>query len=873
MNLTQLKQGLEKMFSQKAQRIVFWYDAEKSFIEEFESMCPNGIKAVNMANQSALGMKLKLELEDTEGKYLLYFPSPEPEIYNDWLLDIKLYSQCFYADRLSIIFDELGLHNQNLREHLKERPQFLASKARVSSLKRFVNPDFDAQKLDLAMMAVLVKANGSNLLDILFALADDALSEDCGLEPNPPLLKALVKYDLVPALLTTLNSEVGYPVSAKELSGEDGFNLGQFFVRLLVTGYCESIGSVPVWAQDLVMTSADSRASAIFITSRWRASESHYHLFDAVSAWVSETLNIKDKINNLDIDQLSEIATFEIVEQKIIIELTSSIPKTKDKDLANLRDVISLRLDGYWASNRKNDTKRHKYCTIYKALLAAIDLFSLRQSYADGFNFQSFDDFYKTYANDIYRFDMAYRHYSEASQRAHVDIIKSLDDEVENCYVTWYVDNLAKNWGDLLESENKLNLWKVSGIPNQQNFYKLQIGPLQSMKPKRRIAVIISDAFRYEAAVELCDRINVKRYSKASLSSQLGVVPSYTTLGMASLLPHKSLEYRDTVSDDVFVDGQSSKGTLSRNKILSKVNGLAVTAETVKSWSRDEGRDALKECDLMYVYHNVVDARGDNSSTESETFLAVEQAIEELTELTRKIMLHFNTSTILITADHGFLFNCRKPDEADRTSSTQKPVDTIKSKKRYVIGQNLPDTNDAWKGSTHITAGTDSDTDFWIPKGANRFHFVGGSRFIHGGAMPQEIVVPIITVKQLRGEKAQQRTKRKVEVISPRPTIKIVNKTQTIDLMQTEAVSDQIIPISLSVSIHDGPNKVSSEESITFDSRTDAMSERVKQVTLSLSGNEFDRNKDYSLVLKDKDLNVELVRYKVTIDLMYVDDF
>jgi hypothetical protein len=36
---------------------------------------------------------------------------------------------------------------------------------------------------------------------------------------------------------------------------------------------------------------------------------------------------------------------------------------------------------------------------------------------------------------------------------------------------------------------------------------------------------------------------------------------------------------------------------------------------------------------------------------------------------------------------------------------------------------------------------------FWIPKGANRFHFVGGSRFVHGGIMPQEIVVPVLTVK------------------------------------------------------------------------------------------------------------------------------
>jgi hypothetical protein len=40
-----------------------------------------------------------------------------------------------------------------------------------------------------------------------------------------------------------------------------------------------------------------------------------------------------------------------------------------------------------------------------------------------------------------------------------------------------------------------------------------------------------------------------------------------------------------------------------------------------------------------------------------------------------------------------------------------------------------------------------------------------------------------------------------------------------------------------------------------------------------MSGTDFDRKKDYFLVLKDKDLNIEMQRYKVTIDLAFTDDF
>ena len=139
--------------------------------------------------------------------------------------------------------------------------------------------------------------------------------------------------------------------------------------------------------------------------------------------------------------------------------------------------------------------------------------------------------------------------------------------------------------------------------------------------------------------------------------------------------------------------------------------------------------------------------------------------------------------------------------------------------------------------------------------------------------MPQEIVVPVLTIKQLRGEKAEKRTKRKVGVISTKSNLKMVNNIQKFDLMQTEAVSDFVVPVTVSVAIYDGDSKISSEEVATFDSATDSVAERVKQVRLSLSGTDFDRKKDYFLVLRDKDLNTEIERYKVTIDLAFTDDF
>ena len=873
MDTQQLTQGLKQALFVENHRIVFWYDADQSFAEELPLLDLPNVHVLNMKDESTFGLKLKLELEDTQGKYLLYFPCAEPEADDDWLLDIKLYSRSFYADKVSLIFNELGLQQQSLREHLAKRERFLSSKARLTALKRLIQPDADDEALDLAMITVVISASACDIATLLCTLADDAVRDDLGLETNPAVIDELYKYELMPALLQALRAEVGYPASEDELRGDKRFSFGHFLIRLLVTGFCESISEIPCWAATIAIPSANARATCRALLSRWRDSSRFYKTYDVVSGWVGEALRIEQKIGEITVETLANVATFEAVERQIIVDLTRAIPQADPRDLAVFSRIISERLDNYWASRHKDDDIRRKYRLLYTALSAAIDLFTLRHSHAAGFHYASTEALYKAYESELYRFDTAYRHYFAASHRAHVEIIKKLDEAVEQCYAYWYLDQLGRCWGDRLEAEQRLDHWKIPSVPNQHSFFDHWVKPLQDRHRNKRLVVIISDAFRYEAAVELRERINEKRYSEATLSSQLGVLPSYTTLGMASLLPHKTLEYREGANDDVFVDGLSSKGTAARNKILAAHGGMAVTAEQVKAWSRDEGREALKDQQLVYVYHNVVDARGDSASTESETFNAVEHAIEELTELTRKILMHFNTSTVLITADHGFLFQHSKLEAADRTSLAEKPENVIKSKKRYVLGHKLPAAKDAWCGSTKQTAGTLSDTQFWIPKGANRFHFIGGARFVHGGAMPQEIVVPVLTVNQLRGEKAEKRTKRKVGVISPKSALKMVTNIQRFDLIQTETVSEQVLPITVAVAIYEADVAVSSEEIVTFDCSTDVMSERLKQVRLSLSGSNFDRHKDYFLIIRDKDLNTELERYRVTIDLAFTDDF
>lgn len=163
--------------------------------------------------------------------------------------------------------------------------------------------------------------------------------------------------------------------------------------------------------------------------------------------------------------------------------------------------------------------------------------------------------------------------------------------------------------------------------------------------------------------------------------------------------------------------------------------------------------------------------------------------------------------------------------------------------------------------------------EFWLPKGMNRFHFVGGAKFFHGGAMLQEIVVPVITIRELWGKALQKSEISKVGVSLLGAHKKVVTNIHRFEFIQTDAVSERVRPRSLLISLRDGNDIISSEETVTFDSSSSSMDERKKSVRLMLKSREYDSKKEYALVLRDPETDIEYERIPVTIDLAFINDF
>ncbi|MDP2901967.1 MAG: BREX-1 system phosphatase PglZ type A [Methylovulum sp.] len=865
METSQLQQGIEAKFATGFPhecRLVFWYDPEQSFQEVLKSLVIPEVTVLDMAGRSLFETKKSIELDEPKRRFLLYFPYAEPEPDKDWFLDIRLYSEQFYADASAMLLNELGLQQLALRTHIHTRQEFFANKQRLTALKRFITEREDERSLDRKMLAVLVKADSASLTDILLSLLKEY---SVGLDTDKqPLLDAVTKFNLLDALW--LNLAEAYRYEATEPSVPD------FALKLFCTELWSQLeGSERDWLLNNVLKSSSGRATALAFMASWRDSRRYAQDHDAIAQHLGQKLEVADKCALYHPQQLVECMSFEAIEQVIIRGVVRDLVDTaKALDRAQFETLLSRRLVGHWCLSRK------EYTAIYEALRNAELLLHLRQRFVDGFHYESSKLMYDAYVTKLYQFDQAYRLFNEHVQtlvNIGAEILRQLDEAVENLYSNWYLYELGIAWDRHLDNEQRLEHWQLPRITPQYKFYEALVRPRLAAKEIKRIFVIISDAMRYEIAEELTGIINAEKRFKAKLSSQLGVLPSYTQLGMAALLPHKTLEYQ-AGSGIVLVDGQSTAGLDNRNAILEKVNGLAVSAKALMDWSNQEGRDNIRDSQVVYIYHDTIDFICDKQGGEDRTPLVCRTAIEELTHLIGRIINRLNASQVLLTADHGFLFQQQALNKPDKTDLAIKPSGAIEAKKRYIVGEHLPTDDAYWKGNIADTAGAAGNTQFMIPKGVQRFHFVGGAKFVHGGAMLQEICIPVVSIKALKKAQATKHEKQQVGVVVSRLPIKLVNNIDKIRFIQTDPVGESFISRQLRVYIVDAEGKLlSSTETLNFDSSSPVMDERTREARLKLIGSQFDRHAAYTLVLEACDTQTRYQQYAVTIDLAIQDDF
>lgn len=870
MDTKQIEQTLGRIFHEEDARVVFWNDPDREFENEVPFLDLGGVNLLRLDQMGQLEAKITLEKGDPIGKYLLYSPAEEPEYDDDWLLDIRIYSRSFRADRASIIHEELGLAQQSMREHINIRRKFFDNKERLAKLKGLVSPNDDELTLDRKMMAVVCRADQPELFHLLRTIYHQLAEEGADLETPPAAWEQIEKFDLDTPFWELVEARFGYR--------EENPSLRNLLIRMMLSEFDHDLRQdLPPSFSHLLLAKSGT-ANAIICLGQWRDSSSTASSYDVLSEEIARGLDMAAVISGAELEALEDTVTFLAAEKHIASALRDRIQGTADTIAANaIRTLVRRRQDLHWASAKvagSDTVPRKAIYGAYAAMEAGADLFALRNKYREEFPFAEADDLYELYVGELFRFDQLYRHFCEHADLAESEgwnLLKSLREDIEAVYRNWYLTRLGVDWGKCLGA-GLLKTWQIRNVVNQHKFFDRQVRPRLEESDRFRAFVIISDAFRFEAAEELLRLLNGEERVEAELATQLGVLPSYTALGMASLLPGNDLAFTD--SGDVTVDGKPTAGIEARNAILAGESGIAVKAEELLALKKDAGRELVSGKRVVYVYHNVVDAIGDSASTEDHTFEGVRKAIRELASLVKYIFNHLNGNHVIITADHGFLFTETPPSETDKSKLKDKPSGTVLAKKRYLLGKSLGEYDDAWHGHTKETAGAAGNMEFWIPKGANRFHFTGGARFIHGGAMPQEIVVPILTARHRKDKGNREKTKSKLVSVSVLGTKhRITTQRHRFQLLQLEQVSDRVKPVTLKIAVYQGDEAVTEVETVTFDSPSENMNDRQKDIYLVLQNRMYNKHTPYRLVLRDADTGIEQHSVDVIIDRAIADDF
>lgn len=838
------KTEIENIFAKadSQRKVIFWYDAPKNFKEDIENDTFANCKVL-ICNQNEFEIKKTIEHDDTSSNFLVYVPNERPADTENWLLDILMYSEEYYADTVALTMRRLGITNTDLRKVIENHVKFFDSEARTKKLNTYVavNNETTSNELRVAMMAVLTKAQANNIESVLKELVfeDDDHSK----------YKDLVKFRFEDAFWNAVCDLYNYDGDLK---------IETLIKKFMFTAFIEQT----VGQNKDASNPFDKMASFYnqFLITGKGVNDAKFFIggiktddrYEGLQGSLSLDLKIEGLISTKDIAAIQFADIFECLDIEIISKIAGSLA-SGSLEYDAFERVIMNRCNSMWYEKHKEE---------YGVLLATVRfLRCLDKPISKGLDV---NEYINKYTTEYYKIDTEYRRAVTCYRNLENpgEAFEALMDVVENSYQIKFLDVLGPEYSKALSAQAG---WDFVGSDMSEDFYKLI-----QRNPTKKMFIIISDALRYEIGQEIYERIKINKVLKggAEISHMVSPLPSITSFGMASLLPHKTISYENK---QVLVDGMPTNGLSQRDAILKARNTsyAAISYENINGFTQKELRAYVADKTVIYIYHDVMDNAGEHN--ESKVFDVAETCITEIVNLVKKLYNNLQISNFYITADHGFIYRRNEVMESNKYSNIVS-LGAIETSKRYLItddsSMQVPYTTE-----TKITRVSNGQYKVIAPWGYDLFKTQGnGIQYVHGGTSLQETIVPLIHVSELRS-RVDVQVARPVSVMLKSITRKITNRSFTLEFEQMEKVEENKHAITCETYIvDDSGEKVSNEYKFVANSSSDDLETRVTKIRFTLKNIQFDRNKPYFLILKNVEedeyiektpFNIDIIQFKM----------
>ncbi|WP_294471299.1 BREX-1 system phosphatase PglZ type A [uncultured Ruminococcus sp.] len=831
-------------------RIIFWFDSEREFEGMLDELDIPDVKILKLTGDNLFEAKMILSETDTQSNYLVYDPLSYPKREDNWLRDIQLYSEEFRADLISMQMDELHIpQTTQLRRAMKHYTKFFESKERTGKLAVLGTKYENAGQLHIDIMAVLCGTKHNTVHGVLRAILCDSLYNE-----DNECLEQIEKFGSMQALQEMTAKYTGF-VGNK-------FDLNELAVHIFMTAF-SAIGEEKVLSGLEQYISPENQTACYAFIDDWNNSDDSEKLFD-IAEDISERMKLTERLEKLETVSLLSSDSLPCIDEVIIGRFMQEIAENVIKTEEILKAVESRRTSKWY------DRYEHLYNGSY--YIAKMQEF--HYEHIGGFHFGTYKELWDSYTKNLYVMDSYYRRLHIYFRKSLVSTSGTLDDlfksaviTAENIYKNWYLAELNSGWCSLIK-DYTADGFALENISAQADFYKNTVSPIAR---DSRVYVIISDALRYDVAAELSEKLVRETNGTAKITAMLSAFPSITKFGMAALLPHEKLSL--TKDMKILCDGMPTDGTDNRDKILKKKNpkNCAVTYETLLKLKQTQRRELVSGADVVYIYHNTIDAVGDKSNTENQVFEACTDAIEELKNLVRLVVNSMSGSNIIITSDHGFLYTHEPLAESEKISTSLVSGNIFETGRRYMLADSQSSSDILMKIAMDEYS---PDIVGYAPYENIRIKKQGGgSNFVHGGVSLQECCVPVITFKNISksSKKFVDIKKAQVKLISM--TRKISNNIFSLDFMQTEAVSGKTVPAEYEVYLCDKMSTPVSDVQTLIADKTGEPQDRVTKLRFTLKSVEFDGNAAYYLNIVDKETGTVSEHTEFSVKIAFANDF
>lgn len=846
MDLQNIQDQLNTEFSKEETRIIFWFDDKGEYEDEVSEIQLDNAKLHILDGTNWFYSKWLLNESDADSKYLVYAPFPKPSDAENPLADMCHYSAAYYTDRVSQMSQELGIDNR-FKEHLSQYSDFWKNKERIKRFKELGIDHFNVETIDIGLIAVVTEVKTPNFEEITRKLL---------LNENEVYMKVLEDQGLLGKFWELCEKYFGYQ--------SENPNMDDLAACMLLTYASVALkDTLPTVLKSYVLK---KKNDVVVFVRNLMDNVFYQDEYDVLSEKVDKTLRVVSKIRedlkkDADKSKDQSVQLLDIANCDAFCELDSILI---DWALDQLNDeILDAQIDGMNLAQiaEQRTAKSCHFGTVYKYEYQAIKYaYQMMKAISVLEVTNDIKTMVTDYQNQTYLIDSYYRwFYSAYDCIDDSEKFSQVRERIENMYSFTYLQKITPKWNQELTD----NLIADTGLKRQEDFYRNYLKPYEG---KNRVIVIISDAFRYECAKELMERLEMDEKCTPKLGCMISSLPSITPVGMASLLPHEEMKVDEKLN--VTVDGQTCGDLISRDKILKlqNENNVALAFDDLINANQSRLRELLQGKNIVYIYHNQIDARGDKPASENEVFRACKEGIEEIHRLVHRLTMYLSAPKFFITADHGFLYKRDKLQEYDKVSY-DKEICTYKNKRFLITKQRMADPGMRSRAMSYL-----KNSYVTTPIGADIFKVAGrGQNYVHGGSSMQEMLIPVIELTTNAKFVAYDY----VDVILTSVNRKVTNLITYFDFIQTEKVTDTMKARSLvAYFTTENGEKISFDVPIVANSRDDAPEKRTFHEKFTLKSREYKYGDKYYLVLADANNEKNILqRYEFMIDIAFVDDF